>query len=290
MMEQVWDCIVVGGGPAGLSAAVNLRRRGKSVLVLNGGASLLAKAELVDNYLGLPGLTGGELLARFQSHAQAEGAVLRDARVGNVMPFGGTFMVNAGGDILTGKSVVLACGVSKAKPVPGEAEYLGRGVSYCATCDGMLYRGKNVVVWGLSPDAPAEANFLAGIGCRVTYLAARQPAGLAAEITFVPGAAKAIEGAAAVTAVRTLDGVLAADGVFVLRPSAPPDALVPGVETENGAVKVDGAMRTSIPGLFCAGDMAGAPYQVAKAVGDGLVAGLRAAEYLDSLAKDGGIG
>lgn len=287
-MEQVWDCIVVGGGPAGLSAAVNLRRRGKSVLVLNGGASLLSRAELVDNYLGLPGLTGTEMMARFTRHALDEGVELRTARVGNVMPFGGTFMVNAGGEILTGKSVILACGVSKAKPVPGEAEYLGRGVSYCATCDGMLYRDKNVVVWGLSPDAPAEANFLAQIGCRVTYLAARQPEGLAAEIAFVPGAAKAIEGAAAVTAVRTLDGVLPADGVFVLRPSAPPDALVPGVETENGAVKVDGAMRTSIPGLLCAGDMAGAPYQVAKAVGDGLVAGLRAAEYIDALTKDGG--
>lgn len=288
MMEQVWDCIVVGGGPAGLSAAVNLRRRGKSVLVLNGGASLLSRAELVDNYLGLPGLTGTEMMARFTRHALDEGAELRTARVGNVMPFGGAFMVNAGGEILSGKSVILACGVSKAKPVPGEAEYLGRGVSYCATCDGMLYRGKNVVVWGLSPDAPAEANFLAQIGCRVTYLAARQPEGLAAEIAFVPGAAKAIDGDAAVTAVRTLDGVLSADGVFVLRPSAPPDALVPGVETENGAVKVDGAMRTSIPGLLCAGDMAGAPYQVAKAVGDGLVAGLRAAEYIDALAKDGG--
>lgn len=287
-MEQIWDCIVVGGGPAGLSAAVNLRRRGKTALVLTGGASLLEKAELVDNYLGLPGLTGKEMMARFTRHALDEGAELRAARVGNVMPFGGTFMVNAGGDILTAKSVVLACGVSKAKPVPGEAEFLGRGVSYCATCDGMLYRGKNVLVWGLSPDAAAEANFLAQIGCHVTYLAAKRPEELADTIAFAAGAVKAIEGEVIVTSVRTLTGRLPASGVFVLRPSAPPDALVPGLETEAGAVKVDAAMRTNIPGLLCAGDMAGAPYQVAKAVGDGLVAGLRAAEYLDEQAKDGG--
>jgi len=164
-METNFDCIVVGAGPAGLSAALNLRQRGKTVLVVHSGETLLAKAEQVDNYLGMPGLSGKQMMERFTQHARDAGAVLRKGRAGNVMPFGGRFMVNLDGDILETGAVVLACGVSKAKPVPGEAELLGRGVSYCATCDGMLYRGRAVAVWGLSPEAPQEANFLHGIGC-----------------------------------------------------------------------------------------------------------------------------
>lgn len=157
-METNFDCIVIGAGPAGLSAALNLRQRGKTVLVVHSGETLLAKAEQVDNYLGMPGLSGKQMMERFTQHARDAGAVLRKGRAGNVMPFGGRFMVNLDGDILETGAVVLACGVSKAKPVPGEAELLGRGVSYCATCDGMLYRGRAVAVWGLSPEAPQEAN------------------------------------------------------------------------------------------------------------------------------------
>ena len=174
-METNFDCIVIGAGPAGLSAALNLRQRGKTVLVVHSGETLLAKAEQVDNYLGMPGLSGKQMMERFTQHARDAGAVLRKGRAGNVMPFGGRFMVNLDGDILETGAVVLACGVSKAKPVPGEAELLGRGVSYCATCDGMLYRGRAVAVWGLSPEAPQEANFLHGIGCSVTYIAGRRP-------------------------------------------------------------------------------------------------------------------
>ena len=84
-MEQIWDCIVIGGGPAGLSAALNLRRRGRTVLVLSGGAPLLEKAELVDNYLGMPGVTGKEMMERFRAHTAAQGAVLKAQRAGNVI-------------------------------------------------------------------------------------------------------------------------------------------------------------------------------------------------------------
>lgn len=279
-MEQVYDCIVIGGGPAGLSAAVNLRRRGRAPLVFSGGESLLAKAELVDNYLGLPGLTGRGLMDAFAAHARQQGVEVKNARVGNVMPFGGTFMVNAGGDILTARTVILACGVSKAAPVEGESEFLGRGVSYCATCDGMLYRGKRVVVWGLAPDAPEEANFLAGIGCKVTYLATKRPEGLAPDVVFTPGRVVRAEGEDALRAVVTPDGRLDAEGLFILRAAAPPDSLVPGLAVEGGAVVVNSRMETNIPGLYAAGDLVGTPYQVSKAAGEGLVAALAADSYL----------
>ena len=277
---EVFDCIVVGAGPAGLSAAVNLRQRGKSVLVASGGETLLAKAERVDNYLGIPGVTGAQLMEVFTAHAVRSGAVLRKGRVGNVMPFDGRFMVNLDGEILKTGAVVLACGVSQAKPVPGEAELLGRGVSYCATCDGMLYRGRSVAVWGLSGDAPEEANFLSGIGCKVTYIAARRPEALDAAAVFCAGRVEAVLGDTSVHAVRVNGAQLAVEGVFILRPSAPPDALVPGLVLEDGFVKTDALLRTNIPGLFAAGDMTGKPFQVANAVGNGLIAGLSAAEYL----------
>ena len=296
-METNFDCIVIGAGPAGLSAALNLRQRGKTVLVVHSGETLLAKAEQVDNYLGMPGLSGKQMMERFTQHARDAGAVLRKGRAGNVMPFGGRFMVNLDGDILETGAVVLACGVSKAKPVPGEAELLGRGVSYCATCDGMLYRGRAVAVWGLSPEAPQEANFLHGIGCSVTYIAGRRPDTLDAGVAFRAGRVEAVEGGAAVEAVRVeaVEGgaaveavrvggaALPVQGVFILRAATPPDALVPGLALENGFVKTDAAMRTNIPGLFAAGDMTGKPLQVANAVGDGLVAALAAVDYLDGV-------
>lgn len=111
------------------------------MLVVHSGETLLAKAEQVDNYLGMPGLSGKQMMERFTQHARDAGAVLRKGRAGNVMPFGGRFMVNLDGDILeTGRR---GAGLRRfqGKARAREAELLGRGVSYCATCDGMLYRG-----------------------------------------------------------------------------------------------------------------------------------------------------
>lgn len=275
------DCIIVGAGPAGLSAAVTLRRRGKSVLVLSSGEGALEKAERIDNYLGMPGLSGREMMDAFRAHAAAEGAELRRAKVGNVMPFDGHFMVNADGDILEARSVILACGGSRGKPVPGESELLGHGVSYCATCDGMLYRGRAVLVWGLASDAAHEANFLDEIGCRVTFVAAGRPDDLAPGITFVQGRVRAVTGETAVTGADTDAGHIDAACVFVLRASTPPAVLLEGLALAGDAVDVDRACATNVPGVFAAGDMAGRPLQVAKAVGDGLTAALSAVQYLD---------
>lgn len=282
------DCIVVGGGPAGLSAAINLHQRGKSCLVLSAGAGYLAKAERMDNYLGMPGMTGQEMLCQFGEHAAGMDIEVRTGRVGNILPFDGRFMVNFGGDMLESRSIILATGVSKAKPVAGEAERLGMGVSYCATCDGMLYRGRDVVVWGLAEEAASEANFLAGIGCRVTFVAARRPAELEEAIPFEAGAIREVLGEGVVSAVRLADGrELPCTGVFILRAAVAPDTLLPGLELEDGFVRTGRDMSTSVPGVFAAGDLVGKPLQVAKAVGEGLVAALSAAEYLDRADREG---
>ena len=280
-METKFDCVVIGAGPAGLSAALNLRQRGKTVLTVSGGESLLAKAEQVDNYLGLPGLTGKAMMECFTDHAVRAGAEIRAGRVGNVMPMSGHFLVNLDGEILEAGTVILACGVSRAKPVPGEADLLGRGVSYCATCDGMLYRGRAVAVWGLCEEAPHEANFLAEIGCSVTYIAAKRPPELRDDIVFLAGRIEAVTGSSVVESVRVNGADVSVQGLFILRAATPPDALVPGLALKDGTVVVDAEMATNIPGLFAAGDVRGKPLQVACAVGDGLIAALSAVDYLD---------
>lgn len=279
-MER-FDCAVIGGGPAGLSAAINLHQRGKTVQVLGASFGFLAKAERVDNYLGMPGVTGLKMMEQFQAHAAELGVIPKDGRVANVLPNGDSFMINFNGELLESRSIILACGIARAKAVPGEAEFLGRGVSYCATCDGMLYRGKKILVWGLAPEAAHEANFLASIGCEVTFVAGKQPEELDEAIRFVPGSLKAVGGDLVIRWAQIGSAQEPFDGIFILRSAIAPDTLIPGLALENGSVKVDRTMATNLPGVYAAGDVTGAPLQVSKAVGEGLIAGLSVADYLD---------
>lgn len=278
-----YDIVVVGGGPAGLSAAVQARARGKSVLVVSGNVkdNALYKAHQIDNYLGLPGETGAALLERFTAHAQAAGAELRTGKVLSILPAGESFYLNVDVDMAEAGAVVLATGVSRGKKLPGEAEFLGRGVSYCATCDGGLYRDKKVVVAGYSADAPEEAAFLAKLGCQVTYVAPKRPLELDKDIPFIQAGKLEIQGEQTVTALVADGTAIPCDGVFLLRAALAPTDLLPGLETESGYIRVGRDGRTSIPGVFAAGDCTGLPLQVSKAVGEGMMAGHRAAEYLD---------
>lgn len=261
-----YDVLVVGSGPAGLAAAVAARGRDKSVLVVGNPwqESPLARAERIDNYLGLPGVNGRELMEHFSAHAQRVGVEFHTGRVVAVMAWEG-FALTAGSEVFQGRTLVLAPGVARLAKYPGEAELLGRGVSYCATCDGMLYRGRPVAVLGYSDSARREADFLRDIGCSVTYFDRPKDC--------------RIEGDAQVTAV-VCDGERAAvDGVFLLRPTVAPTDLFPGLAVENGYVSVDRRMNTNLPGLFAAGDCTGGPLQVSKAVGEGLIAGQSAAAW-----------
>ena len=268
-----YDVLVIGGGPAGLSAAVNARARGRSVLVVSNPLeeNPLWKAEKVDNHLGMPNMTGAELLKAFQRHAVEAGVEFRSGKVLNALRMEDTWYVSIESDMENAKALVLAAGVARGKKFPGEETFLGRGVSYCATCDGMLYRGKNVAVLGYSDTARREAEFLSGIGCSVTY--------------FDRPRSCEISGTNLVESV-TCDGeTVEAEGVFLLRPTMAPTDLFPGLAVENGYVSVDRKMNTNLPGLFAAGDCTGGPLQVSKAVGEGLVAGQSAAAYAAELLR-----
>lgn len=149
------------------------------------------------------------------------------------MPMEDTWYLSIGTDMEHARALVLAAGVNRGKKFPGETEFLGRGVSYCATCDGMLYRGKPVAVLGYTPTARHEAEFLEGIGCSVTY--------------FERPASCTIRGGSQVEEI-TCDGKTAAvAGVFILRPTMAPTELFPGLAVENGYVTVDRRMATIFP-------------------------------------------
>lgn len=276
------DIIVLGGGPAGLAAAVAARGRGKTVLVIGNPwrDSPLARAERVDNYLGLPGQTGTELVGNFRAHAEELGADFVTGRAISLMAWK-DFMVTVGSQVYDGQALILAPGVVRQAKYPGEAELLGRGVSYCATCDGMLYRNRPVTVVGRSKDAPLEANYLQSIGCQVTYVSAREPEGLDPAIPWVRAGKLAVKGDQAVTALEADGADLPCAGVFILREAVAPTDLLPDLETKGGFIRVDRRMATNLEGVFAAGDCTGLPLQVAKAVGEGHVAALSACEYLD---------
>ena len=281
------DIAVIGAGPAGLSAAINARARGKSVLVIGNPMeeNPLFKAPVVDNYPGLPGISGSELLQRLTDHAKECGAELRHGRVLNAAAMGDRFFISIGNDMEEAGALILAIGAQRGVKLPGEDAFLGRGVSWCATCDGMLYRGKQVAVVGLSHDAPAEANFLHEIGCQVTYIARKAPEGLDPAIPVVLGRQLRIEGDAMVNAVRVDDTTVPCQCAFILRSAMAPNDLMPALALENGYISTDRAMATNLPGVFACGDCTGLPLQVAKAVGDGLIAGQSAAEYLDRITE-----
>lgn len=267
------DILVIGGGPAGLSAAVNARARGRSVLVVSNPLeeNPLWPAERVDNYPGLPGVSGAELLRDLRRHAEGSGAEFLTGRALSSVRMGDVWYVSVGPDMYNAKAVILAAGVARGKKFPGEAEFLGRGVSYCATCDGMLYRDKAVAVLGYSDSARQEAEFLERIGCHVTY--------------FDRPKSCEIRGDDKSRSV-TCDGrTVQTDCVFILRPALAPTDLFPGLAVEKGFVAVDRRMATNLPGLFAAGDCTGGPLQVAKAAGEGLIAGQSAAAYVSDLER-----
>lgn len=258
------DVIVIGSGPAGLSAAINVRSRGGSVLVVGMPiqANPLYKAEQVDNYLGMSAVSGKDMMETFYAHALSRGVTFAWERVLNAMNTGQSWMISAGSNVYEARSLVFAGGITRGKKYPGEEAFLGMGVSYCATCDGMLYKGKKVTVIGFGETDREEADYLREIGCEVTY--------------FEKPKQVEIKGDQKVTSVVVNSEEIETACVFILRPSLAPSSLFPGLELEGNYIKVNRNMETSLPGLFAAGDCTGTPLQVAKAVGDGLVAGQKA--------------
>lgn len=275
----MFDIAVIGAGPAGYSAAINARKREKSVIVIGQNTGWLSRAERIDNYPGMPGVSGQEMLAVMRDQAKELGAELRGGVVHQVIHMGESFALSLGADFVEAKKVILCTGAKQPKLLPGEERLLGRGVSYCGTCDGMLYRGKNVAVIGAGAHAVEEANFLATLCAQVTYFGKANEA-LNDRIEVRGEQVEEILGDLRAQGLRAGGETFAFDGVFIFREAMALSSLLPGIEMDGAFIRVDRAMRTSIAGVYAAGDCTGLPLQVAKAAGEGCIAALTAAQEL----------
>ena len=282
-MERA-DIAIIGTGPGGVSAAITAAIRNKKVLLLGSRdlSEKMRRAQQILNYPGFPAVSGNDLADAFAGHLAQMNIPVTEKRVNAVYAMGDYFVLQAGEEMLEARSVILASGVVQGKPLPGENEMLGHGVSYCATCDAALYRGKTAAVIGYSPREEAEAAFLSEVCSEVYYYPMYR------EETNLPEAVKVIREKVTELAqedgkriVVTENGRKAVDGIFVLREAVAPAQLVPGLETDGSHVVTDRKMATSIPGLFACGDITGTPYQYVKAAGEGNVAALSAVNWLD---------
>ena len=265
----MYDIAILGGGPAGLSAAINARARNRTTVVISNSyaENPLYRASSVRNYPGIAEVSGRELLERLHRQAEQLGAEFVEKRLIAAMPMGNSWMLSAEDTMVEAKAVILAGGVLHSEKFPGEDKFLGRGVSYCATCDGMLYRRKHVIVYGESAAAEREANYLRDIGCAVVYLSRRSAQGqLSDTIPRISMKTLEICGEQTVTHVLVDGEKVLCEGVFLLRPSVAPVDLMRGLALEDGHVRVNRSMETNLPGVYAAGDCTGKPYQIAKAL------------------------
>ena len=292
------DVIIIGAGPAGISAALYTARSNLNPIVINNGIGALAKAEKIENYYGLEeSISGEELYERGLVQAKALGVRIIEAQVLGIKVFDTFTVQTTAGDFDT-VSVILATGSRRAAPsIPGIREFEGKGVSYCAVCDAFFYRNREVAVLGNSDFALHEAEELRNVTPSVTiYTNGKEPE-FSREHPIAVNTMKiqAIEGDDLVSGLRMENDIHAqedgvaeasfypADGIFVALGTAGSAEIARqmGAElTDKGNIKVNSEMETTIPGLFAAGDCTGGLLQVSKAVYEGSMAGISAGKYV----------
>lgn len=270
--------LIIGAGPAGVSAALTLRMRNIDVTILHSGKTALQKAHRVDNYPGLPRMSGAEMEEIFRRQCEEAGVSYHQGLARMIQKTRKGFMILAGEEILKADAVLLCTGIGRLSLIEGEEALVGQGVSYCATCDGMLYRGGSVAVIAQDASFAEDVHFLQGI-CQVDYYEERKhecPDGVTA-CEGRPTRLSATENHKVLLAANAGEKIY--DCVFILRPAVALSQLLPSLKTEGSAIQVDDRMRTNIAGVFAAGDVTGEPYQLARAVGQGNVAALAIASY-----------
>lgn len=293
------DILIVGAGPAGLSAALYAARAGKKTVVLEGrAASRMALGYEIENYPGFPSINSLELLGKFMEHARLFGAEIIG---GDAIALGldsDPKYVTTKDSFIEAAAVILATGkpFSRERMIPGEDRLTGLGVSYCATCDGPLYRGADVVAYGHSAEAVEDVRSLEQLGCRVHWVPGvkgAEAARAAAEEFVRKGIhvhpdVEILEIAGEKRVEKVVLGKgderqeLAVAGVFIFReiPTAPFFSRAGIVLDHKQCVAVDRAQKTNLPGVFAAGDVTCGGLQIASAVGEGCVAALQALGYL----------
>lgn len=307
MVEKKYDVIIIGAGPGGMTTALYASRANLKVVMLDRGAyggNLNNTASIV-NYTGFKDVQGPELAEKMYKGATQFGAEYAYGTVTKVEVAGQEKRVTTDmGDTYVAPVVVIATGSDHRKlGVPGEEEFSGRGVSYCAVCDGAFFKNKHLVVVGGGDSAVEEGLYLTQLASKVTVLVRHgelraQPMlqdeaakNDKMEFIFNTSVTEIVGDDVKVTAVKTHnnqtgeDGELAADGVFIYVGNIPMTSSFGNLDIldDQGWVKTDNEMKTSIPGIFAIGDVRETPLrQIATAVGDGAIAGQQVYQYLKS--------
>lgn len=286
---MIYDAAIIGTGPAGLSAALNLQIHNKNFIWIGSKklSDKVTKAERISNYPGFIDVSGVALNEAFQKQVQSAGLEIIEQMVGSIISMGKHYAIMAGSDFYEAKTIILATGIANTGTLPGEQEKVGRGVSYCATCDGALYRGKTIAIICNNARFEHEVKYLADLAETVYYFPNYKEIGvLPANVKIMEDKARGILGEKKVSGVELRSGeTLTVDGVFCLRDSVSLATLLPKIAVDGGRIVVDRAMSTNLPGVYAAGDCTGRPYQYTKAVGEGNVAAHSVIEYLAELEK-----
>ncbi len=282
----MYDVIIIGAGPAGISASLYAKRANKSVLVLYHGESQLEKAHMIENYYGFEGgITGKELYENGIAQAKALGVEVKNEEALHISATPEmNYEVVCADNKYEGKTLILSTGNKKLRPnIKGIDEFDGKGISYCAICDGFFYRKKAVAVIGNGDYALSEAGDLENIVEKLIILTDGLPAPDTDKYEIITKKIKEIRGEIRVNAVEFEDGTsLDVNGVFIAQGTAggADFAKKLGVALNGDSIKANDDMSTNVPGVFSCGNINGGLLQISKAVHEGAEAALSAIKYL----------
>jgi thioredoxin reductase (NADPH) len=277
----MYDIAVIGKGPAGVSAAINGNVRNKSVILFGGDSKKVLSSPSIPNYPGLPDIKGSSLVEMLSDHLGKTNTILSSKKVNAVYSMDNYFTIQAETEIYEAKTVILAAGVDFKKSIENEDTFLGMGISYCATCNAPLYKGKKVTVIGYNLESIDETKFLSEVCEKVCFVPLiKGDYQFSNNVEIVKDVPVRFDGYMKAEKLILQNSEIDADGFFVIKDSYPLTTLIPGLNVDGPHVIVNKNMETNIQGLFAAGDVTGKPYQIAKAIGEGQVASLAAVEYI----------
>lgn len=280
---MIYDVIIIGAGPAGISAGLYTQRANKKTLIIYNEKSSLEKANKIENYYGFPnGISGKELYQNGIMQAKNLGIELKKEEVIKIEKIKETFEVSTSNRKYISRNVILATGNKKNTPdIKGIKELEGKGISYCAICDGFFYRGKDVAVLGSGDYAISEVNDLLNVANKITILTNKKkmPDFRAENVKVETRGVIAVKGENQLESIELEDGTkLEVDGLFVAQGVAGSTdfARKLGALVKDNKIVVSDKMETTIQGLYACGDCIGGIYQIAKAINEGMIAGISA--------------
>ena len=280
--------LIIGDGPSAWSCAITAQIRNLQAVVIGSGSPALLKAKRIDNYPGFSGKSGQELWQLFRAQALKMGAQERSGIATLIMPNENGHTVLVQNEVMSADAIVLCTGASHGNGLRGEHDLVGNGVSYCATCDGRFYTDRRIAVLSEGKQGILETHYLQTITKDIHYysLQKHDTAMLNETVSLCAEAPVSLERNVQTgkIVIKTAESSAEYDGVFIFRTVLPTNTLLKDLAITEEGIAVDRQQRTNIPGIFAAGDCTGMPHQLPKAIGEGNIAAIAAAEYLSAKA------